>query len=54
MGTSRLSREERAVLMAVDGERTVREVIGAVSMGSFDVCKILYQFVQSRLIRRRL
>jgi CheY-like chemotaxis protein len=53
MGTSRLTREERAVLMAVDGERTVREVIGAVSMGSFDVCKILYQFSQSRLIRRR-
>lgn len=54
MGTSRLSREERAVLMAVDGERSIREVIGAVSMGSFDVSKILYQFVQSRLIRRRL
>jgi CheY-like chemotaxis protein len=53
MGTSRLTREERAVLMAVDGERTVRDVIGAVSMGSFDVCKVLYQFVQSRLIRRR-
>jgi CheY-like chemotaxis protein len=54
MGTSRLSREERAVLMAVDGERSIREIIGAVSMGSFDVSKILYQFVQSRLIRRRL
>jgi CheY-like chemotaxis protein len=54
MGTSRLSREERAVLMAIDGERSVRDLIGAVSMGSFDVCKILYQFVQSRLVRRRL
>lgn len=54
MGTSRLSREERAVLMAVDGDRTVREIIGAVSMGSFDVCKILYQFVQSRLVRKRM
>lgn len=53
MGTSRLTREERAVLMAIDGERTLREVTGAVSMGSFDVCKILYQFVQSRLVRRR-
>jgi CheY-like chemotaxis protein len=53
MGTSRLTREERAVLMAVDGDRTVRDVIGAVSMGSFDVCKVLYQFVQSRLIRKR-
>ena len=53
MGTSRLTREERTVLMAVDGERAVRDVIGAVSMGSFDVCKVLYQFVQSRLIRKR-
>lgn len=53
MGTSRLTREERTVLMAVDGDRTMREVIGAVSMGSFDVCKILYQFLQSRLVRRR-
>ena len=53
MGTARLSREERIVLMSVDGERTVRELIGALQMGSFDVCKILYQLVQSRLIRRR-
>ncbi|GAC1365186.1 MAG: hypothetical protein NVS3B10_19130 [Polyangiales bacterium] len=52
MGTARLSREERVVLMAVDGERTVRDLIGAVQMGSFDVCKILYQLVQSRLVRR--
>ncbi len=54
MGTARLSREERIVLMAVDGERSVRELIGAVQMGSFDVCKILYQLVQSRLVRRRV
>jgi CheY-like chemotaxis protein len=54
MGTARLSREERIVLMAVDGERSVRDLIGAVQMGSFDVCKILYQLVQSRLVRRRV
>jgi hypothetical protein len=54
MGTARLSREERVVMMAVDGERTVRELIGALQMGSFDVCKILYQLVQSRLVRRRV
>jgi CheY-like chemotaxis protein len=53
MGTSRLTREERAVLYAIDGTRSVREIIGAVSMSSFDVCKVLYQFVQSRLVRRR-
>ena len=54
MGTARISREERLVMMAVDGERTVRELIGALQMGSFDVCKILYQLVQSRLVRRRV
>jgi hypothetical protein len=48
-----LSREERMVLEAVDGERSVREIVGAVLMGSFDVCKILYQLAQSRLVRRR-
>ena len=53
MGTARFSREERIVLMAIDGERTIRDLIGALQMGSFDVCKILYQLVQSRLVRRR-
>ncbi len=53
MGTARLTREERMVLMAVDGDKTTNEIIGGLSMGSFDVCKILYQLAQSRLIRRR-
>ncbi len=53
LGTARLSREERMVLEAIDGERSVREIVGAVLMGSFDVCKILYQLAQSRLVRRR-
>jgi CheY-like chemotaxis protein len=48
-----LSREERTVLMMVDGQRTVRQVIGALSMGSFDASKILYQLLQSRLIRKK-
>ncbi len=50
----RLTREERMVLEAVDGDRSVRELVGAVQMGSFDVCKILYQLAQSRLVRRRV
>jgi CheY-like chemotaxis protein len=54
LGADRLTREERNVLMAVDGERSVRELIGTLQMGSFDVCKILYQLVQSRLVRRKL
>lgn len=48
----RLSREERAVLAAVDGQRTVREVVEHTSMGSFEVSKILFQLLTSRLLRR--
>lgn len=47
----RLSREERAVLAAVDGQRTVREIVEAVGMSSFESCKILFQLLTSRLVR---
>ena len=42
-------RENSRIIKALaDGERSVREIVGAVLMGSFDVCKILYQLAQSR------
>lgn len=50
----KLAREERVVLEAVDGKRTVREIVSAVSMSSFDVCKVLYQLISARLVRRRV
>ena len=46
-----LSREERAVLAAVDGERSVRDIVAHTEMSSFDVAKILFQLVTSRLLR---
>ncbi|MFO0682620.1 MAG: response regulator [Sandaracinus sp.] len=49
----RLSREERTVLEAVDGARTVREIAAHARMGGFEVGKILFQLVTSRLVRRR-
>jgi DNA-binding response OmpR family regulator len=49
---SRLSREERLVLDAVDGERSVRAIVQHVRMGSFEVGKILFALVTSRLVRR--
>jgi CheY-like chemotaxis protein len=52
-GTSRMSREERVVLEAVDGERSVREIVEATAMGSFEVCKILFQLMTSRLVKQR-
>ncbi|HEU4412413.1 MAG TPA: response regulator [Polyangiaceae bacterium] len=48
-----LSHAEQAVLDAVDGTSTVREIIQRTNAGSFDVCKMLYQFLQSRLVRRK-
>jgi hypothetical protein len=47
-----LTEQERAVLNAIDGHRTVRQVVDAVHASTFDVCKILYQFLNSRLVRR--
>ncbi|MFW5921653.1 MAG: DUF4388 domain-containing protein, partial [Polyangiales bacterium] len=52
-GTDRMSREERVVLAAVDGERTVRQIVEHTGMSSFDVCKVLFQLVTSRLVRDR-
>ncbi|HEY8429071.1 MAG TPA: DUF4388 domain-containing protein, partial [Sandaracinaceae bacterium] len=49
--TSRMSADERRVLDAIDGSRTVREIVEHVRMGSFEVCKILFQLVTSRLVR---
>jgi CheY-like chemotaxis protein len=48
-----LTRAERRVLDAVDSERTVREVIAATHLGSFDACRILAQFLEARIVRRR-
>ncbi|MCW5837690.1 MAG: DUF4388 domain-containing protein, partial [Labilithrix sp.] len=44
---------ERAVLDAVDGERTVRAVVEASNLSSFDACRILVQFLEARALRRR-
>lgn len=48
-----LTDAERAVLDALDGTRTVRQIVDAVNASTFDVCKILYQFLHSHLVRRR-
>jgi DNA-binding response OmpR family regulator len=50
----RLARAEQRLLDMVDGERTVREIIKQSHMSSFDACKILFQLIEARLVRRRL
>jgi DNA-binding response OmpR family regulator len=48
-----LKAEEREVLSAIDGEKTIREIVNAATGSSFEVCKILYQLLNSRLVRRK-
>jgi CheY-like chemotaxis protein len=50
---SKLTRQERAVLETISGERTVREIVDEMGGSSFEICKILYQFLNSRLVRRK-
>jgi DNA-binding response OmpR family regulator len=49
----RLAKAEQRLLDMVDGERTVREIIQQSHMSSFDACKILFQLLEARLVRRR-
>jgi hypothetical protein len=51
---SHLTREERSVLSSIDGERTIRELVSVLPQSSFEVCKILYQLLNSRLVRRKV
>jgi DNA-binding response OmpR family regulator len=49
---SPLTSQEQAVLDAINGKRTVREIVDVMGGSSFELCKILYQFLNSRLVRR--
>lgn len=44
---------EQKVLDAVDGRRTVRAIVRASNVSSFDACRILVQFLEARVLRRR-
>jgi CheY-like chemotaxis protein len=50
---SQLTAREQQVLLAIDGDRTVREIVDHMRGSSFEVCKIIYQFLNSRLVKRR-
>lgn len=49
----RLVRSERAILAAIDGRRTIREIVSAAHVSSFEGCRILFQLIEARLVRRR-
>jgi DNA-binding response OmpR family regulator len=48
-----LTGPERNVLAAIDSEKTIRELVNQMPGSSFEVCKILYQLLNSRLVRRK-
>jgi CheY-like chemotaxis protein len=48
------TREELAVLERVDGRLTVREIVRALRLGSFDVSKVLFRLLRTKLIRPRI
>lgn len=52
-GRDKLTVQESSILDAIDGERTVRQIVDHVPANTFDVCRILYQFMSSRLVRRK-
>ncbi len=51
MGT--LPAKEKIVLDAVDASRTIRQIIAASHLSSFDACRVLVQFLEARVLRRR-
>lgn len=53
LDSENLTDRERAVLAAIDGERTIRDILGGMEGSSFELCKIVYQFLNSRLVRRK-
>ena len=50
---SELTAQEELVLSAVNGRRTVRQIVDDVDASTFDVCKSLYHFLNSGLVRRK-
>ncbi len=53
VGDAKLTRNDKRVLGAINGSRTVNEVIKESALGSFDAIKAIYQLLQSRAIRPR-
>jgi CheY-like chemotaxis protein len=50
IGDPSLTSGEETVLAAVDGTRTVHDIIQAVGLGTFDTARLLYRLVAARLV----
>lgn len=49
--TLQLTRSEKCVLDAVDGKRTITQIVSDVEIGRFEALKIVYQFLSSRVLK---
>ena len=49
----KIGKAERPILDAIDGERTVREVMEVSALASFDAVSAIYRLQQSRIVRSR-
>jgi len=54
LGPAGLTDDEQKILAAVDGKRTVHEIIRTVAASSFDVARILYRLASSRIVAMQL
>ena len=52
LGGDTIEKVERTVLDAIDGKRSIREVVAASHLSSFDACRVLVQLLEARLVRR--
>jgi CheY-like chemotaxis protein len=53
-GFDSLQPEELVILDLVDAVNNVRDLVTKSKMGSFEVCKLVYRLISSRLIRKRV
>ncbi len=51
-GDDTIEKVERTVLEAIDAKRSIREVVAASHLSSFDACRVLVQLLEARLVRR--
>lgn len=52
-GQAELTGFEREVLGRIDGNTTVGELIDTLDGSSFEICKVLYRLLNSRLVKRK-
>jgi DNA-binding response OmpR family regulator len=51
--STQIGHDEMRLLKAIDGQRTVRQVMAECALASFDAIQIVYRFVQSRIVRAK-